>query len=70
MTADSAAPQAPFTPAWAFVLQLREGTSFEACELCGRIEHVSSGRAAGFQCLDQARVFMEEAIGAMLRKES
>jgi hypothetical protein len=69
MTADTAPPQARLSPAWAFVLQLREGTSFDPGELCGRIEHVSSGQAAVFQCLEQARVFMEQILGAMPRPE-
>jgi hypothetical protein len=46
-------------PDWAFVVQLRQGTSFDSRTLCGRIEHVVSGRSSLFDSLEQARAFME-----------
>lgn len=55
-------PQAALAPDWAFVVQLREGTSFAGGEICGRIEHVVSGRAMLFRSLEQARAFMERVI--------
>jgi hypothetical protein len=51
--------EAPLTPGWAFVIQLRRGTRFTAEQLCGRIEHVVSGRACLFDSLEGARTFME-----------
>jgi hypothetical protein len=57
--------QARLSPQWAFVLQLREGTSFAPAHLCGRIEHVSSGQACLFDSLDDARTFMERVTNAM-----
>lgn len=50
---------APLAPTWAFVLQLREGTSFEPAELRGRIEHIASGKASDFASWEEARVFMK-----------
>lgn len=58
--------EAPLTPGWAFVIQLRQGTRFTAGHLCGRIEHVVSGRACLFDSLEGARAFME----FVLRDES
>ena len=55
----SGAAEAPLTPDWAFVIQLRQGTAFTADHLCGRIEHVVSGRACLFGSLERARSFME-----------
>jgi hypothetical protein len=49
-------------PSWAFVVQLRQGTSFDSHALCGRIEHVVSGRSSLFGSLEQARAFMELVI--------
>jgi hypothetical protein len=51
--------QSPLKPDWAFVLQLRQGTSFTSDNICGRIEHVVSGQACLFDSLEQARSFME-----------
>lgn len=50
---------APLAPTWAFVLQLREGTSFDAAALRGRIEHIASGKASDFASLEEVRVFMQ-----------
>lgn len=55
-------PTSALSVDWAFVLQLREGTSFRAEALCGRVEHVSSGRAALFDSLESARAFMEDVM--------
>ncbi|MEO9103249.1 MAG: hypothetical protein ABI212_08025 [Burkholderiaceae bacterium] len=51
--------ESPLKPEWAFVFQLRQGTSFTADTICGRIEHVVSGQACLFDSLEQARSFME-----------
>ncbi len=53
---------ARLSPLLAFVVELREGTSFNAEVMCGRIEHVSSGRACLFESLEQARAFMQEVL--------
>ena len=51
--------QQTLAPGWAFVVQLREGTAFDSHNLCGRIEHVVTGRSTLFDSLEQARAFME-----------
>ena len=61
---DDTPPLASFPPAWAFVVQLRAGTSFDAMQLCGRIEHVKTGQACLFGSLDEARVFMQRMMAA------
>ncbi len=53
---------APLSPGWAFVVQLREGTSFDPVALCGRIEHVASGEAGNFDSLDVLRRFMQDVL--------
>lgn len=63
MSADAARSQPPFTPQRAFVLQLREGTSFVPDRLRGRIEHVSSGKACLFESATEACSFMERIVG-------
>lgn len=62
MSAPDAGPPAPLAPEWAFVVQLRQGTSFAAGALSGRIEHVVSGKASLFESLEEARVFMERVM--------
>ena len=70
MTTQNTRTRAPLTPKWAFVVQLREGTSFASGDLCGRIEHVSSGQACLFESLEQARLFMAHVIAAMLGSDA
>jgi hypothetical protein len=50
---------APLAADWAFVVQLRQGTSFTGDHLCGRAEHVTSGKACLFTSLEDMRAFME-----------
>ena len=57
-----ASDRANLPPDWAFVVQLRGGTSFAAALLCGRVEHVASGRACDFESLEALRVFMEHVM--------
>jgi hypothetical protein len=51
-------------PEWAFVVQLRLGTLFDAPNLSGRIEHVVSGQASLFDSLEEVRAFMERVLVA------
>src|SRR5262245_15085367 len=41
-------PEAPLSPPWAFVVQLREGTALMPQSLRGRVEHIASGRVTTF----------------------
>ncbi len=52
-------PPAPWPPEWAFVVQVHPGTRFAPSLLHGRIEHVTTGHAALFNSLEEARAFME-----------
>jgi hypothetical protein len=54
-------PQA-LAPQWAFVVQLRLGTLFDAASLRGRIEHVVSGQSSLFDSLEEMRAFMEQVL--------
>jgi hypothetical protein len=63
-TTSHPARDARLSPLWAFVVELREGTSFEASRMHGRIEHVSSGQACLFSSMEQARSFMEAVMAA------
>ena len=58
----SSTPEAPLSPHWAFVVQLREGTALTPEELHGRIEHVVSGRATFFTGLEELCAFMAEEL--------
>jgi hypothetical protein len=60
-TPDSPLP-APLSPQWAFVVQLREGTSFNTTHIQGRVEHIISGKAALFHSLEELRAFMEQVL--------
>ncbi len=53
---------APLSPQWAFVVQLRLGTSltFEGME--GRVEHIASSQATTFKSLEEIRGFMERIL--------
>jgi hypothetical protein len=64
MNADDRA-SGPLTPAWAFVLQLRQGTGLTPERLQGRIEHVLSGEATAFTSLEEARAFMERVVARL-----
>ncbi len=57
---------APLSPQWAFVVQLREGTSLTPDSIHGRIEHLVSGKATTFVSLEEVRAFMEQILS---RKE-
>ena len=54
--------EAPLSPRWAFVVQLRQGTSLDSTTMQGRIEHVISGKATTFSSLEEARAFMERVL--------
>ena len=47
----------------AFVVQLRNDTSFADGRLCGRIEHVRTGLSTSFQSLAALIAFMGEHAG-------
>jgi hypothetical protein len=55
----------PLAPAWAFVVQLREGTTLAPERVEGRIEHVASGQATFFASLEEARAFMEHVVARL-----
>ena len=63
MTANPIA-EAPLSPHWAFVVQLREGTTLTPNALHGRIEHIVSGQATLFTSLEEVRAFMERVLTA------
>jgi hypothetical protein len=46
------------TPAGAFVVQLRTDSDLTTGRLCGRVEHVTSGRSDRFASLDELIAFM------------
>jgi hypothetical protein len=54
--------EAPLSPHWAFVVQLREGTALTPETLHGRVEHIASGQAALFASLEELRAFMAHAL--------
>ena len=49
----------PLSPQRAFVVQFREGPAPWA----GRVEHVTSGRAARFQSAEELWAFMTQVVG-------
>ena len=55
---------APLSPDWAFVVQLREGSTFSPEGMQGRVEHIVSGEATLFSSLEEVRAFMENALAA------
>ena len=61
---------ASFPPGWAFVVQLCAGTSFDAAQLHGRIEHVETAHACLFNSLEEARAFMERVMATADGKSS
>jgi hypothetical protein len=57
-----AIPEAPLSPHWAFVVQLREGTVLTPDALHGRIEHIVSGQATAFTGIEELRAFMAQVL--------
>jgi hypothetical protein len=55
---------APLSPRWAFVVQLREGSTLTPEGMQGRVEHIVSGEATLFSSLEDVRAFMEHALAA------
>jgi hypothetical protein len=53
---DGGAPR--LTPDGVFVVQLRTDSDLAARRICGRIEHVTSGRSDRFASLDELIAFM------------
>jgi hypothetical protein len=56
------ASDAPLSPHWAFVVQLREGTALTAETLHGRVEHIVSGQATLFTSLEDLLAFMAQVL--------
>jgi hypothetical protein len=56
---------APLSPRWAFVVQLREGTTLTSESLYGRVEHIVSGQATLFTSLEEVRTFMAQVLVQM-----
>ena len=59
---------APLPAQWAFVVQLRQGTTLTPEGLQGRIEHIVSGQATTFSSLTELCAFMEHVLGRMEEK--
>jgi hypothetical protein len=57
-------PDAPLSPSWAFVVQLREGTELTPDALRGRVEHILSGQATLFTSLEELRAFMAHVLAS------
>ena len=55
-------PDAPLSPSWAFVVQLREGTMLTPEAMRGRVEHIMSGQATLFTSLEELRTFMAHVL--------
>jgi hypothetical protein len=55
-------PEAPLSPQWAFVVQLREGTALTPQGLRGRVEHIVSGQATQFALLAELWAFMQQVL--------
>jgi len=60
-------PDAPLSPHWAFVVQLREGTVLTPDALHGRVEHIASGQATLFTSLEGLRAFMAQVLTSPAR---
>jgi hypothetical protein len=67
MAKDPAAPGAPDAPLYpsdyAFVIALRRDADVVHGQFAGRVEHMSSGRAASFASVDVLLEFMRRAAG-------
>jgi hypothetical protein len=55
-------PDAPLSPYWAFVVQLRQGTALTPEALHGRVAHIVSGQATLFTSLEELRAFMARVL--------
>jgi len=53
---------APLSPHWAFVVQLREGTGLTSEAMYGRVEHIATGQATLFTSLEEVRAFMAQVL--------
>ncbi len=56
---------APLSPHWAFVVQLREGTGLMSEAVYGRVEHIVSGQAVLFSSLEEVHAFMARVVTEM-----
>jgi len=61
---------APLSPHWAFVVQLREGTALTPEALHGRVEHIVSGQATLFASLEELMLFMAHALTAQEKEKN
>jgi hypothetical protein len=50
------------TPEGAFVIQVRTDSDLPAGRLCGRVEHVTSGRSDRFSSLDELMAFIARHV--------
>jgi hypothetical protein len=62
-----APPDTPLAPAWAFVVQLRQGTALTPETLHGRVEHIVSGQATLFTSLEELWAFMAQVLASPAR---
>jgi hypothetical protein len=53
---------APLSPHWAFVVQVRQGTALTPEALRGRVEHIVSGQATVFTSLGELWTFMAQVL--------
>jgi hypothetical protein len=53
---------APLSPHWAFVVQLRVGTDVERGPFAGRVEHVVSRQTTHFHSLEELLAFMTRVL--------
>jgi hypothetical protein len=53
---------APLSPHWAFVVQVRQGTALTPETLHGRVEHIVSGQATRFTSLAELWAFMAQVL--------
>jgi hypothetical protein len=56
------APEAPLSPHWAFVVQVRPGTVLTPETVHGRVEHIVSGQATQFTSLAELWAFMAQVL--------
>ena len=61
----TATPDAPLSPHWAFVVQLREGTALTPQGVRGRVEHIVSGQATRFASLAELWAFMQRVLTSL-----
>ena len=53
---------APLSPHWAFVVQLRVRTDVDRGPFAGRVEHVVSRQATHFHSLEELLAFMSRVL--------